>query len=188
MYKPLRSLISIMISLAFILSQVGVLPTLAANGDPVFSMAVVNKIDVALAVGPTMVDYSTFEADLRAALKDGREHPIPDEDIYIIASKTISASTTSEFSWWTYDHTRPDSDGYGGVANISDVSHMYSELSAPAESIASPTHLQNGVGVDYAPNVWGPGNPSTATTIGILDMAPPLSLPFPRVAAAAARQ
>ena len=41
----------------------------AAPGDPELYMSVANKIDVALAIGKTNVNYLTFEADLRAALK-----------------------------------------------------------------------------------------------------------------------
>ncbi|MCL2424079.1 MAG: hypothetical protein FWD11_09370, partial [Micrococcales bacterium] len=94
----------------------------AAAEEPVqIAVNVVNKLDVALAVGPTGVDYSTFEADLRAQLKT---YPVPvaDEDLFISASKAVSANTTNEFTWWTYDHTIPtvsqqptriDTDGNG---------------------------------------------------------------------------
>jgi|GEM_PF-2374570 len=121
------------IVLALLMIQGSVpLSTFAADGDPVLSMSVANKIDVALAVGPTTVNYATFEADLRRALKyesDGitlREHPVPDEDVYIMATKAVNASTQAEFTWWTYDHTfydqtlrpvRTDRDGAGLSSN-----------------------------------------------------------------------
>lgn len=94
----------------------------AAADEPVqVGVNVVNKLDVALAVGPTGVDYSTFETDLRASLKN-RPVPVADEDLYITAAKAVSANTTNEFQWWTYDHTIPtnaqqptrlDTDGNG---------------------------------------------------------------------------
>jgi len=143
--------------MVFILQQVN------AQEEPVtIGVNIANKLEVALGVGPTSVDYSTFEADIRALLSL-KNPAVPKEDLIITAAKAVSANTTSEFSWWTYDHTRPSSDGYGGVATINDVTHIYSELSAAATSTASATNLQNGAGVDYAPGVWG--LPSTSGSI-----------------------
>jgi len=165
MKNYMQKLTAAILVLTILFSQILLFPVSAAEDDPVLTMSIANKIDVALAVGPTSVDYSTFEADLRKALKEGREHPVPDEDVYIMASQAVSANTTAEFSWWTYDHTRPSGTEYNGVANISDTTHMYSELSVAATTTASATNLQNGTGVNYAPGVWGPGLPTTVTAI-----------------------
>lgn len=113
---------------------IGLIPNITfhvfAQGDeeewPTVQINVANKIDVALAVGPTNVDYSTFEEDLRYLLSL-KQHPIPENDLYITASMAMSANTTSEFSWWVYDHTRPAASPYNGVKNVSDASKTYIE-------------------------------------------------------------
>jgi hypothetical protein len=188
MKKFLKKFMAATLALVMAFGSIGVLPALAAEGDPddpVLTMSVANKIDVALAVGPTTVEYLSFEKDLRAAL-GGQTPPVPDEDVYIMASQAVSANTTSEFSWWTYDHTRPSADGYGGTATIieNDEEHIYSELSAPSSTAPSSTatagYLQNGATVNQAPGVWGPGTtpaaPSTAPgivgTVGAANYVP----------------
>ena len=165
MRKTMKKLISTTLALAMTLSLVGALPAYAAAEGPILEMTLAHKIDVALAVGPTTVDYSTFEADLRYWLKYEydetnlivpRENPVPDEDVYIMASQAVSASTTAEFSWWTYDHTRPVAT-YGGASSYDETTHTYVEAPAlAATSTASATYLQDGTGVNYAPGVWGP--------------------------------
>ena len=166
MKKVVNQLAATILTFVIALTQFAVLPalpTFAAEGDPVLEMAITNKIDVALAVGPTSVNYSTFEADLRKALKyeaDGvtlRSHPVPDEDVYIMASQAVSASTTSEFSWWEYDHTRGTA-RYNNATNrqvspiISDEDHIYVENDTSASQTGTspgrpqdtdPTQLTN---------------------------------------------
>lgn len=82
------------------------IPPAAADEPVQVGVNIANKLDVALAVGPTEVDYSTFEADLRENLRN-RPIPVADEDLFITAAKAVSANTTNEFQWWTYDHTIP---------------------------------------------------------------------------------
>ncbi|MCL1897258.1 MAG: InlB B-repeat-containing protein, partial [Micrococcales bacterium] len=142
-----------------------------ANADEPISIGVnvSNKIDVALAVGPTEVDYSTFEADLRARLGSqdwidlNATKPGPTvvpEDLFITAAQAVSANTTSEFQWWTYDHTRPTGADYGGVATISDGDRTYIETAAAATSTATAAYITEN------PGVWAPvtGGPYTTTT------------------------
>ena len=168
MQKTMKKAVTFILAIAMTLGLIAVPAAFAGEGDPTLAMSVANKIDVALAVGPTLVEYATFEADLRQALKyemDGvtpRAHPVPDEDVYIMATKAVSAATTSEFSWWTYDHTRPFYSGeYDGVAVKNDAEHMYSELSTRTTSTASNAYM------DAAPNVWGPAGATTSTAKGI---------------------
>ena len=132
--KRNKRLLTALLVLAMLIQSALGITVLAAEDDPVVGVYVANKVDVALAVGPTGVDYSTFEADLRARLAE-KPHPIPNEDLYITAAMAVSANTTSEFQWWAYDHTRPatmasakgTSYPYGGVRNVSDATHIYLE-------------------------------------------------------------
>lgn len=149
--------------LAFILVSmmlVGLFPdtTFSAHEKPVLAMSIANKIDVALAVGSTSIDYSMFESDLRYALRHNadnslREHPVLDEDVYVMAAQAISANTTSEFSWWEYDHTRGTT-RYNSEANrkviptISDIDHIYVEN----DTSASQTGNSPGRPQDIDPN------------------------------------
>jgi hypothetical protein len=138
-------------SIAFLLSAIMIftmMPTLnmfvaAAEGNPVLTMSVANKIDVALAVGPTSVNYLTFEADLRHALKyngDGtlRDRPVPDEDVNIMASKAVSANTTSEFSWWSYDHTSPAVTNYNRTGSAAVISNTLNMYKVPMKTVHRP--------------------------------------------------
>ena len=81
-----------------------VLQPVSAQEEVTVGINIANKLEVALAVGPTSVDYSTFEDDLRAKLA-AKNPAVPREDLIITASKAVSANTTSEFTWWVYDHT-----------------------------------------------------------------------------------
>lgn len=88
-------------------------------GQPDIAVTVNKKIDVALAVGNTGVDYSNFSKDLKAKLLELGQ--IPEEDINVseLESKEVSTSSSS-FNWWVYDHTI-------NSANISDGAHIYIE-------------------------------------------------------------
>lgn len=90
------------------------------DSNPAVTVTVNKKIDVALAVGATNVDYSGFSKDLKAKLLELGQ--IPEEDINIskLESKSVSTSSSS-FNWWVYDHTF-------GSPVISDESHNYTEL------------------------------------------------------------
>jgi hypothetical protein len=99
------------------------IPAYSAEGDSLsIDISVAKKIDVALAVGPTGVDYSTFEKDIREALSK-MPNPIPDEDLYISAASSIEVNTESSFSWWTYDHASSN-----GLRIADDGTHEYIEL------------------------------------------------------------
>ncbi|MDR0796139.1 MAG: Ig-like domain-containing protein, partial [Tannerella sp.] len=76
------------------------------GGDVKIGINVYNRLEVALAVGPTTIDYSTFEEDLRGLLS-AKSPPVLPGDLFISAATAVSANTTSEFQWWIYDHTAP---------------------------------------------------------------------------------
>ncbi len=59
------------------------------------------KVDVALAVGSTTVDYSSFESRLREAIGDR----IPQSSLNIMASTSVDTSTSSDFEWLKFDHS-----------------------------------------------------------------------------------
>jgi len=128
---------------------------------------VANKLDVALAVGPTEVDYSTFEADLRALLA-AKSPAVDPNDLYVTAAKAVSASSTSEFTWWAYDHTRPTVTEYGGTANVNDSSHTYIDTAISNTTTATYSHMNEVKGL------WSPDNitvNATATNaLGINNM------------------
>lgn len=95
----------------------------AEKSLPRVSVSVTNKLDVALAVGNTQVDYSEFAEDLRKALK---EKGVSEEDIFISELKAETVGTTdSSFNWWTYDHSYQN-------GKISDEEHQYIEITDPA--------------------------------------------------------
>ncbi len=66
------------------------------------SVYVTNKLDIALAVGSTGVDYSTFVTDLT---KELMAQGVPAEDISISELESSEVGTSSNFAWWKYDHT-----------------------------------------------------------------------------------
>ena len=146
-----------MLGLSLTVTPMAVAPA-AAEETVQVGVNVVNKLDVALAVGPTDVDYSTFEADLRANLK-ARPVPVADEDLYITAAKAVSANTTSEFTWWNYDHTNPES-----TATINDFTRQYVEQSANSTTTTSSTGTvqnTNPAGAAWTPD---PDNTRMGTT------------------------
>jgi len=176
--------LSVLLILSLVLGQLFLLSAvLAAESAPLVGLHVANRVDVALAVGPTSVDYSRFEADLRAAL-NAKPHPIPHDDLFITASQAVAANTTSEFTWWVYDHTMPgalsalNAGGvagvkYKGVEIIDDTAHRYVEVDNAANQTTSSTQgtiqATNPAGVTYTPH---PLNPDIGKTwhpyIGIL--------------------
>ena len=101
----LKRIIALFIVISMLIQGIPIIKNTVNADEPIsVGVNVANKIDVALAIGPTTVDYSTFETDLRALL-DAKDPPVLYEDLYITAAKAVSANTTSEFSWWAYDHT-----------------------------------------------------------------------------------
>jgi len=109
-----------------------VMKNVSADEPISIGVNVANKIDVALGIGPTNVDYSTFEADLRSLLY-AKDPAVLPEDLFITAAKAVSANSTSEFTWWVYDHTRNNTARYNSTANrmvsaiINDGTHTYVE-------------------------------------------------------------
>ncbi|MDF2869746.1 MAG: S-layer domain protein, partial [Anaerocolumna sp.] len=95
--------------------------TVSAQTDtnPAVTVTVNKKIDVALSVGATGVDYSGFSKDLKAKLLELGQ--IPEEDINIseLVSQSVSTSNSS-FKWWVYDHTI-------GTPVINDSTNNYTE-------------------------------------------------------------
>jgi hypothetical protein len=95
--------------------------TVSAQTDtnPAVTLTVNKKIDVALSVGATGVDYSGFSKDLKAKLLELGQ--IPEEDINISELESQSVSTSnSSFKWWVYDHTI-------GTPVINDSTNNYTE-------------------------------------------------------------
>lgn len=129
--KRMNKIFAALLSAAMALQFLPAATVFAAEDEvPSVGLRVANKVDVALAVGQTDVDYSTLEADLRAAL--GAKTPaIPPSDISISAAQTLFTNTTNEFDWWVYDHTKPagtiGTTDYNGVATIEDSTHTYVE-------------------------------------------------------------
>jgi len=60
------------------------------------------KVEVALSLGNTMVDVSTFETDLSSALASRGIDP---SDVNIAAVESQNSNTSNAFDWWTYDHS-----------------------------------------------------------------------------------
>ncbi|MDF2589123.1 MAG: hypothetical protein K0S41_2964 [Anaerocolumna sp.] len=121
-----RRILSIFLIIVMV---IGFLPTnaimVSASTAPSIAVNVSKKIDVALAVGPTDVDYSNFSEDLTNALiKLGN---ISEENINVSKLEASNVGTSGNFAWWTYDHTVPTS-------IINEQTHEYIELTAPANN------------------------------------------------------
>ena len=68
------------------------------------------KVDVALAVGSTGVDYSNFETDLRSYIANHDTYKaIKQEDLNIMATNAVDTSGKSEFTWLQFDHSNASS-------------------------------------------------------------------------------
>ncbi|BCK00776.1 leucine-rich repeat protein [Anaerocolumna chitinilytica] len=106
-----------------------------AIGNPDITVSVNKKIDVALAVGNTGVDYSNFSKDLKAKLLELGQ--IPEEDINVseLESKSVSTSSNS-FNWWVYDHTI-------NAADIRDNDHVYIEQTESNNSSSGHPYYNN---------------------------------------------
>ena len=92
--------------IAFIVITLGLLPqnllVALAQSSANSTVYVTNKLEIALAVGSTGVDYSTFAADLK---KELMAQGIPAEDISVSELESSEVGTSSNFAWWKYDHT-----------------------------------------------------------------------------------
>lgn len=148
----------------------------ASADEPVsIGINVANKIDVALGIGPTNVDYSTFEADLRALLY-AKDPAVLPEDLYITAAKAVSANSTSEFTWWVYDHNRPTAT-YGGSSVIDETEHSYMESPPWVTTTAagSPTTASAAyISAAATAGIWGPqvANVTIVNTVGATNYVP----------------
>jgi len=136
-------------------------PILDEEEDVEITVNTANPVDVQLAVGMTDVDYRDFETDLRAALAD-YDPALTDDDLFITTGAKVSATnTTEQFSWWTYDHTKPAGTltvAYNGVPIIDHNSHIYVETDGSPRQTGS-----YGSGVSPAP---GPVNNSDSSSYG----------------------
>jgi len=155
------------------------------EGDVCIGVNVANRLDVALAVGSTDVDRPTetwpegypdepdrnikyFEKDLRELLS-GMPKPVVKADLIVDAVE--GAATSGEFTWWTYDHTRPRTSEYAinfvQAANVyDDATHTYIE--APKANYTTGAligYLRVGTTVGEAPGVWGPGLPTSVSSV-----------------------
>ncbi len=92
-----------------------------AQDAPQVAVSVINKLDVALAVGATDIDYSTFASDLKQELKNLGN--VPEEKVTVSELETNAVGTSSNFAWWTYDHTANSS-------IINDTDHNFIEKTA----------------------------------------------------------
>lgn len=186
-------------------------------GEVCVGVNVANKIDVALAVGSTDLDrpmdtwgydpddlkreVKYFEADLRELLSE-KPKPVVKADLVVDAVE--GAATDAEFTWWTYDHTRPSLTPYSGANSYAEPTpaasidipdnvskaHKYTHAPTIAPTYTpSIDNLKVGVTVTQAPGVWGPGLPttgvslSTSSTTGAVVPAYPSStaaLPTPK--------
>ncbi len=70
----------------------------------VISIDTNKRVDVALAVGSTTVDYSNFENDLREYLANQGLN-IPKESLNIMATSAVDTSGKSDFAWLQFDHS-----------------------------------------------------------------------------------
>ena len=80
------------------------------NSGASIGVNVNKKVDVALAVGSTGVNFSNFEADLRSYIAN---HPtysaIKQEELNIMATNAVDTSGKSEFTWLQFDHSNSSS-------------------------------------------------------------------------------
>lgn len=111
--------------------------TVSAQTDtnPAVTVTVNKKIDVALAVGTTNVDYSGFSKDLKAKLLELGQIPAEDINISELESQSVSTSNSS-FNWWVYDHTF-------GSPVISDADHNYTEQTESNNEQGSHPYYKN---------------------------------------------
>ncbi len=102
MKKSGRKFASLLLVLALIITQFsnGAMTALAAS-DVQITVNGNKKVDVALAVGSTSVDYSSFESKLREAIGDR----IPESSLNIMATTSVDTSTSSDFEWLKFDHS-----------------------------------------------------------------------------------
>ena len=93
------------------------------NSGAEISINVNKKVDVALALGTTGVDYSNFEKDLRNYIKNHPEYSsIKQEDLNIMATNAVDTSGKSEFEWLQFDHS--DSSSYYNSSNYPFVEYI----------------------------------------------------------------
>lgn len=81
------------------------------------------KVDVALALGTTGVDYSNFETDLRNYIMSHPEYSsIKQEDLNIMATNAVDTNGKNEFEWLQFDHS--DSSSYYNSSNYPFVEYI----------------------------------------------------------------
>ena len=178
----------LILTLSFLFSVI--LPPANAQENVKINVGIANKLEVALAIGPTEVDYSTFEPDLRKILANEYQFnlplplnlikvydpPVPEKDLFVVAATAVSANTTSSFTWWVYDHNRPVVT-YGGSSVINEAVHSYME--APPWVTTSATGTQTTATSAYlsaaaTANIWGPqvANVTIVNTVGETNYVP----------------
>ncbi len=116
-----KQILSIIVFIGIVLSLLTQNVSMAlAQASANSTVYVTNKLDIALAVGSTGVDYSTFVTDLT---KELRAQGVPAEDISISELESSEVGTSSNFAWWNYDHTY-------NTPIVRDASHEYIEKTA----------------------------------------------------------
>ena len=84
------------------------------QGGAIININTPRKVDVALAVGITDVDYSNFSNDLKKELSNTSRYPGFDVNcMNIISASKVNTSGQSSFSWLNFDHNN-SKDGYNG--------------------------------------------------------------------------
>lgn len=78
------------------------------EGGAKLSVNVNKKVDVALAVGGTSVDYSNFENDLKNYISENYS-AMDLDDLNIMATDAVDTSGKSSFEWLQFDHSNTTS-------------------------------------------------------------------------------
>ena len=116
-----------------------ILPVLADASLPVISLNVSKKIDIAIAAGPTDVNYANLGADLKTAIdayaQSKGKQTIPVSDLNIMSTKSMSTNSNSAFSWWNYDHST--------TANVNETNHQYVEKTPDTNTNAYNTNVSH---------------------------------------------
>lgn len=90
------------------------------KGGATYELNVNKKVDVALAIGTTSVDYSDFENDLRGCIS--RLYPeISQDNLNIMATQAVDVSSQNNFKWLQFDHS--------SKTNSNTFSQVYTESS-----------------------------------------------------------
>lgn len=91
------------------------------------------KLEVALAVGNTKQNYSAFETDLKAALKD---LGINEGNISFVEVDASASTSQESFPWWTYDHTTST-----GTRTVNETSTAHTYIERNGSSYSRSTAL-----------------------------------------------